>query len=52
MKRREFLLIGSLLSSGAAIFPSELFSYPVIKNRLRVGFIGIKRTGYDGLDNA
>ena len=40
MKRREFLLIGSLLSSGVAIIPSQLFSYPVIKNRLRVGFIG------------
>ena len=32
--------MSSLLGSGAAVFPSELFSYPVTKNRLRVGFIG------------
>ena len=40
MKRRQFLLMSSLLGSAAGIIPSELFSYPVTKNRLRVGFIG------------
>jgi len=40
MKRREFLLMSSLLSSGAAIYPSKIFSFPVTKSRLRVGFIG------------
>ena len=40
MKRRKFLLMSSLLGSAVAIIPSELFSYPVTKNRLRVGFIG------------
>ncbi len=40
MKRRKFLLMSSLLGSAAGIIPSELFSYPVTKNRLRVGFIG------------
>ena len=50
MKRREFLLMSSLLSSGAAIFLSKLFSFPVTKNRLRVGFIGTGLRGQVMMD--